>query len=441
MQKSRRTFIKKSALAGAAFAIQPFPIFASGSPNEKVVLAVMGVRSRGLDLAKTFAQRANAEIAVVCDVDKRYLDKCVEEVAKLQKRKPKDEKDIRKVLENKDIDAVVIAAPDHWHAPAAIMAVKAGKHVYLEKPCSHNPAEGEMLIEAEKKYKRIIQMGNQRRSWPNVVEAVNDLRSGIIGKVYYAKGWYANNRKSIGFGKEAPVPDYLDFDLWQGPAPRTPYRDNIHPYEWHWFWRWGTGEALNNGTHEIDVMRWGMGVDFPSRVVAAGGRYHFNDDWEFPDTMVANFDFEDGRTITWESRSCNPYILHGDGRGVIFHGEKGTLLQTQHDYVVYDMDNKVIKEVKHQSETAIDGTNTVSPFAAMEYAHADNFLDGIRLGKPVSSPIAEGHKSVLMCQLSNIAWRTGRALNIDQRNGHIIGDREAMSYWGRDYEPGWEPVV
>jgi predicted dehydrogenase len=439
MNPSRRQFIKKSALVGAGLGLAPVPFFSKGSPNDKIVVAVMGVRSRGGVLARNFAQQPNTEVAMICDVGQRYLDKCIQEVSEVQDNKPQGEKDVRKVLENQDIDALAIAAPDHWHAPAAMMGVAAGKHVYLEKPCSHNPREGEMLIEAEKKYGRLIHMGNQRRSWPNVVQCMEALHGGMIGKVYMCKAWYANGRQPIGFGKEVPVPDYLDYELWQGPAPRTPYRDNIHPYNWHWFWRWGTGEALNNGTHEIDVARWGMGQDFPSRVVASGGRYHYKDDWEFPDTMVLTFEFEDGGLITWESRSCNPYRIEDDGRGNIFHGTEGTCVVKGNGYKVYDLENKLVKEVS--GDTLVDSTNTASPAANLDGLHIANFLTSIREGTPNSSPIKEGHKSVLMCQLGNIAWRTGRVLNIDQRNGHIIGDPEAMKLWNREYADGWEPAV
>ncbi len=443
MAKTRRDFIKTAALAGATVAIRPVPVFTNGLPSRRVNVAVMGVRSRGLVLAENFAQQSETEVSYVCDVQRDYQQHCIAAIAKLQKRPPKGEKDIRKILEDKDVDAIVIAAPDHWHAPAAIMGVKAGKHVFLEKPCSHNPHEGELLVEAERKYKHLIQMGNQRRSWPNVVRAMEALRGGIIGRVNFAKCWYANNRGPIGFGKQVPVPEGLDWELWQGPAPRTPYRDNIHPYNWHWFWHWGTGEALNNGTHEIDVARWGMGVDYPATVSASGGRYHFRDDWEFPDTLVINFDFEDGRTITWEGRSCNAHPIEGDGRGNIFYGEKGTMVVTDNGYKVYnnEIPVKLVEEVGHNSSASGGSTNTASPAADLDGIHIKNFLDAIRTGNPVSSPIAEGHKSVLMCQLGNIAWKTGRTLHIDQRNGHIIGDRDAMRLWRREYEPGWEPAV
>ncbi len=429
---------------GTGTTLAATPIFKYGSPLRKITVAIMGIRSRGNALAKVFAAQPDCEIAYLCEVDERYFEQTLKDIAPFQERKPKLEKDIRKVLEDKDLDAIVIAAPDHWHAPAAIMACQAGKHVYVEKPCSHNPREGELLVEAAQKYNRIVQMGNQRRSWSNVIACMRDLHSGIIGNVYFAKGWYANTRQPIGFGKQTAVPTHLDFDLWQGPAPRKPYRDNIHPYNWHWFWHWGTGEALNNGTHFLDLMRWGLQVDYPSKVVSIGGRYHYNDDWQTPDTQTISVSFENGKAFTWESRSSNGFHLHGYSAGVVFHGEGGSvLLGSGNAYTVFDNSRNpaVIKEVKQEDTEQPDQQNTVGPGSWFDAPHALNFLQGIREGEKQRSAIEGGHKSVLLCQLGNIAYRTGRTLNIDQRNGRIIGDPEAMKLWSREYEPGWEIII
>lgn len=442
---NRRKFIQQSSQATAAVVTAPqgFNLFKNHlSPAKQIRVAVMGVNSRGEALATNLAQMPDTEVAYICDVDRLVLERVSQKIAGIQKTTPKGEKDIRKVLEDKDLDAIVIAAPDHWHAPASILGMQAGKHVYVEKPCSHNPREGELLIQAVNKYKRVFQMGNQRRSWTNINRLMAELKSGVIGHVYMAKGWYANNRASIGYGKHAAVPAHLDYDLWQGPAPRRPYQDNLIHYNWHWFRHWGTGEALNNGTHEIDVMRWGLGVGLPTRVVANGGRYHYHDDWEFPDTAVINFEFDDKKLITWEQRSCNNLPIEQDGRGVIFYGTAGSVIVGGGDsYKVLDEKSKVIKEVKPAQAQAGSSTNTASPDANLDGIHLHNFLNSIRTGALNNSRVEEAHQSVLCCQLGNIAWFTGRILNINPLDGHIIGDKEAMQYWSRDYEPGWEPVV
>ncbi|HYS60148.1 MAG TPA: Gfo/Idh/MocA family oxidoreductase, partial [Gemmatimonadales bacterium] len=256
----RRKFLKTASAAGFGLAAARSPLFGlARSPNDKVVVAVMGLNGRGTVLARGFARTAQAEVASVCDVDAVVLAKGVSAVAQVQGKSPKGLGDFRKALEDKDVDALVIAAPDHWHTPAALLAMQAGKHVYVEKPCGHNPREGELLVEAQRKHRRVVQMGTQQRSAPRSIEIMQAIKAGAIGQPYLARAWYANTRGTIGRGKTAPVPSNLDYELWQGPAPRTPYHDNIIHYNWHWFRRWGTGEILNNGTHEIDVARWALG--------------------------------------------------------------------------------------------------------------------------------------------------------------------------------------
>ncbi len=438
---NRREFIKTASLASAAALLAPsitaMPFF-KGSPNEKVVMGAMGTNSRGFYLARMFAQLPNVEVGYICDVDSMVLEKTIAEIEKVSGKRPKGFTDIRKMLEVKEIDGLLIATPDHWHAPAALMGVQAGKHVYLEKPCSHNPAEGEILVSASQKYGKLIQMGSQRRSFPKVMQAMQELKDGIIGRVYFAKGWYANARKPIGVGKVVPVPAHLDFDLWQGPAPRRDYKDNLVHYNWHWFWNWGTGEALNNGTHELDVMRWGLGVDYPTKVISAGGRFAYNDDWETPDTQTATFNFANNTAISWEARSCNGYPVEGAGRGVIFYGEKGTMLiPGGDDYKVFGMDNKLIKEVKTELQEA-QTTNTMGMGELLDSLHLKNFTESVRGTTKLNCPISEGHKSTLLPQLANIAFRTGRTLNCDATNGHILSDKKAMKLWKRAYEKGWE---
>ena len=443
MQQKRRDFIKtiSAGTAGLAISNLAFPAntFANiMGANNKLNIAIMGVHGRGNYLAQKFAEAKNTEITYICDVDSKVLEKTVKLINRKTGKKPKAEKDIRKVLEDKTVDVVVIAAPDHWHAPAAIMALQAGKHVYVEKPCCQNPHEGELLVAAQKKYGKVVQMGNQQRSAYESIEAIKLIHEGIIGDTYYGKAWYAANRGSIGHGKPIAVPKSLDWDLWQGPAPRKEYKDNFVHYNWHWFRNWGTGELLNNGLHEIDVCRWALDVEYPERIASQGGRYHFKDDWEFYDTQVASFDFKEGKTITWEGRSCNQYPFYGRGRGSSIHGTKGTVILDRNGYEIYNKDNKLIKEAK--TGTANATMNTVGG-GDLDGLHITNFLNAIRNGEKQHSPIDQGAISTKICLTGNIAQTVNRTLNIDTSTGKIINDEEAMKMWGREYEKGWEPKI
>jgi predicted dehydrogenase len=435
----RRNFIRDTTLTAAGITLLNFPVFGKGRPSNKVVLAVMGVNGRGTYLAESFAKLENVEIAYICDVEDKAIQKCLDAL-KGQKRQPQVIKDIRQLVAKNDFDALLIAAPDHWHAPASILAAAHGKHVYVEKPCGHNPYEGELIADAMHKTGRLIQMGNQRRSFPTLIEAVASVKQGLIGDVYFGKAWYTNNRISIGKGKKVPPPATLDFDLWQGPAPRRSYQDNLVHYNWHWFWHWGTGEACNNGTHEIDCCRWFLGVDYPTKVTSAGGRYAFKDDWETPDTQVAAFEFGNKATIGWESRSCNNHPVEGAGRGFIIYGTGGTLVNGGGgDYKVFDPKNKLMKEVN--SEVAADPNNTVSASGNLDFYHFNNFIAAVRGEAKLTSPVDEGHKSILLCHLANIAQRTESTLHCDPKNGHILNNTEAMKLWRRTYEKGWEPKL
>ena len=447
MSSSRRKFIQKTSAASMAVAFGGIlPGFSANQykrilgSNEKINAAVMGVNSRGFSVGSNFASQKECEMMYVCDVDVRAMDKCVSAIEKIQGKKPTAQGDFRKALEDKNLDLLIVTAPDHWHAPAGMLAVAAGKHVYLEKPCSHNPNEGEMLVKAAAKHNKLLQMGNQRRSWPNVMAAIGELKAGAIGRPYYAKTWYTNNRESIGIGKTADVPSWLNYDLWQGPAPRKAYKDNLIHYNWHWFWHWGTGEALNNGTHMVDLARWGLGVEYPTRVTSAGGRYRFQDDWETPDTQVIDLEFANNTLISWEGRSCNGKNAEGSSVGVIFYGETGSLLiESGNAYKIFDLKSKLVKEVKNDiTANALDRTG---PGMELDALHIQNFFDAIRKGAKLNSDILSGHQSTLLVQLGNIAQRTGRALKVDPTNGHILNDKEAMKLWSREYEKGWEPKI
>ena len=424
---SRRKFLKSSTLAGAtALLASKRAVRAAESPAETVTLGVIGVNGRGSGLASGFAGVGGARIAYVCDVDERVIDKTANAIAGLQSHAPKRVTDLRRIFDDKSVDAVVIATPDHWHGPATIMACAAGKHVYVEKPACHNPREGELMVAAARKHSRVVQLGTQRRSMPGVVEAVERVKAGEIGRVLFSRGWYNANRLPIGHGKPATVPAGLDYALWQGPAPEREYRDNLVHYNWHWFWHWGTGELGNNGIHSLDICRWGLGVDYPRRVTAGGGKYFFTDDQETPDTQVVTYDFGD-RTIVWEGRNWHHSGFDNATFGITFDGDRGSIIIHSAGYRVLDPAGK---EIASQSK----GFEGHDP-------HLRNFLAAIRSGERLHAEIEEGHKGTLLCHLGNIAYRTGRTLNLDPANGHIKDDPAAAALWSREYRPGWEPKV
>ena len=435
---NRRTFIKQSAIAASAMAFPAASYSRIMGANERVNAAIIGLNGRGQAHIIATENLQHFNIAALCDVDSRVFEKAQNLLTKRGAGKAKTYADYRKILESKDVDVVTIATPDHWHAPMAIMAMQAGKHVYLEKPCCHNPQEGEWLMEAQRKTGLVLQIGNQQRSAPTSIEAKQDILEGLIGEVYYGKCWYTNSRGPIGVGKKVPVPSELDWDLWQGPAPRKEYKDNRVHYNWHWFWNWGTGEINNNGLHEMDICRWMLGADFPTKVISSGGRFHFKDDWEFYDTQVASFEFADGKMVTWEGRSCNGFEQYERGRGSTIHGTEGTIMLDRNAYMAYDKGGKLLKQVNERSYSAT--TNTLG-VGGLDILHFENFVDGIRNGQQLHSSVGEAHKSTLMCHLGNIAQKFGRTLDLDPSNGKILNDQEAMSMWEREYEPGWTPKV
>lgn len=408
------------------------------APGDRIGVAVLGTNSRGSALAQGFARFDGTEVRYICDPDDRAIQKGVQAVRDAgQSRDASGVRDFRTILEDNSVDALVIATPIHWHAPATLLALQAGKHVYVEKPCSYNNHEGELLMAAADKYNRVAMMGNQRRSWAMVREAMDLLADGIIGRAYFARCWYAQSRGSIGFGKEAPVPSWLDYDLWQGPAPRVPYRDNLIHYNWHWFWHWGAGELLNNGTHFVDLARWGLGVDYAERVASFGGRYHWRDDQQTPDTQAVTWYFAEGKTITWEARSCNRRGLEGSSTGVSFHGTGGTMVVDGNGYTVYDDANREVR-ASAASDGEIDFTG---PGFDLDVDHISHFDDCVRDGKRPVTDLRDANISVHLCHLGNIAHRVQRTLRCSQFNGRIIGDEQASRYWHRSYEPGWAPGV
>ena len=437
---TRREFIDTIAVGAAGLAVSSSAksygqIMGS---NDRLNFAVIGLNGRAYaHLSSLKANKDAARISHVCDVDSNILAKFAQSTQKEMGYEPATDKDFRKILALKEVDAITIATPDHWHTPMAIAGLQAGKHVYVEKPCSHNPGEGALLVRAQQKYGKLVQMGTQQRSSPHTIEIVEKIHNGLVGRAYFAKCWYNNTRKSIGIGKEVPVPPQLDWDLWQGPAPRQPYKDNVQPYNWHWFKIYGTGETLNNGTHEVDVCRWALGVDLPNRVASTGGRYAFKDDWQFYDTLVTSFEYDD-KMISWEGTCCNGMRYYNRGRGSIIEGTEGTVLIDRDGYEIYDLNGKKTSEFKVGSQTS---TADLTGRDSMTDLHFANFIAGIRKGEKLNAPVSVGNVAVTMLQLSNFAWELNRELKLDPKDGKVRNDPQAMAMWDREYEKGWAPHI
>lgn len=431
----RRTMIKGAgATLGLGISARSYAQIRGA--NDRLRVAVVGVNGRGQAHMSAFTKLPNVAVTHLVDVDSQILAKRAGEFTAKGNPAPETVHDYRRMLESKSIDVVTVATPDHWHAKLAIDAMDAGKHVYLEKPIGMVPAEGEALIAVQARTKRNLQVGNQQRSSQETRQLADLIRAGELGEVYEAQTWYANNRVSIGRGQEIAPPAHLDWDLWQGPRPRGPYRSNLVPYNWHWFWKYGTGETCNNAMHELDVARWLMGLTYPKTVSARGARrFYRGDDWEMYDTLALDLVYADGRTIRWDGNSCNGIERYGRGRGVLFLGTRGSAIVDRNGFELFDLAGKPIRKVVAAASS--ETTGTVGE-GALDVYHAGNLVDVIRgRAKALASPIREGHISTTLCHLGNIAYRTGAVLTLDEASGRPSSP-EGMKLWSADYEPGWE---
>jgi len=423
---SRRAMLAAVTLAaagGRARAAEEAAAAVKAPPSERVRIAVMGVNGRGGALAKGFAAHPQGEVVTLCDVDSRVAGPLADALGKTGRR-PRVEGDIRRVLDDREVDAIVVATPNHWHAPATILACRAGKHVYVEKPCSHTPEEGELAVAAARKAGRVVTMGTQRRSWPGIRTAIDRVHAGAIGEVRLARTWYAARRGPLARATPTAPPAWLDWTLWQGPAPERPFREGIVHYHWHWHWHWGDGELGNNGIHALDLARWALRVDFPTHVTAGGGRLYHDDDQETPDTMGVTFTFPGGRMISWEGLSCVPVGLDGSGFGAWLVGTEGSVILGGGDgWKRLDPRGRVVEQ---------------GPADGGDAAHLADFLTCVTAGGTPHADIAEAHKSTLLCHLGNIAWRTGGGLATRAEDGHILDEGVARAHWGREYRDGWD---
>jgi len=393
----------------------------SAAPSEKIAVAIVGVRGRGNDLAREFARQENAEVLALCDIDDAAFAKPKKDVESISGKAPRTEKDFRRLLDDKSIDAIVVAAPDHWHALLTVLSCQAGKDVYCEKPVSHNVVEGRRMVEAARKYGRVVQAGTQRRSMPHIAEAVSLIKDGSLGKVGMARAWIHQQRKGIGHGQPGPVPDGVDYAMWQGPAPDRPFFPNRFHYNWHWFWNWGTGEVGNNGIHGLDVARWGLGVDAPISVTSGGGKFVFDDDQEVPDTQVATWEFPNA-CLVWEHRMWSTHGSDGSGFGIAFDGDKGTL---------------IIDDKGWRIEQGKEVTSS-KPARGSVADHVANFLDCIKSRARPNADIEIGHLSTRLCHLGNIAHRLGRKLKFDGASEAFLNAPDANQLLTREYSHRFE---
>ncbi len=447
MSSNRRDFIKKVTAGTAGIAVGSSAMGMSArsygriiGANDRINIAIAGLGRRlGAFPSPISNKKNNVELVYLCDVMKSQRENAAKVYSEHIKNTPKLENDIRKVIADPEVDLLINATPDHWHAPGAILAVAAGKHVYVEKPATHNMRENELIVAAQEKYKKHIQMGTQQRSSAHTIEIINEIHNGIIGTPYKAVAFYTNGRGEVPVQKKAPVHEGLDWDLFQGPAPRREYTQETWNYNWHWYgWDYGTAESGNNGTHEFDVARWALQVDYPTRVdVEAAKRQFVDDGWDMYDDMEVTFRFAGDKVIEWDGKSRNGYPTYGSDRGTIIYGSEGSVYINRQKYILYDRKGKVVKDtgkLTNEAGTALGGGGD------MTTAHVVNLFDAIRGKAELTAPISNGIITMAMVHYSNIAYRIGKGFDIDDASGRMF-DRDAMKLWGREYEPGWEPVI
>ncbi len=424
---NRRDFLQAGGAGIAGAALLGRVATASQKSGKALNLALIGCGGQGTNLLRRFLTLPDVTITHVCDPDDSHAQRAAKLVASASGKAPKVEKDLRKVLDDKSVDAVIVATPDHWHAPAAILACQAGKHVYVEKPCSHNFREGKILVEAASKHQRIVQHGTQSRSMPMIVRAIQALREGIVGDVLVAKAVNVQKRANIGRAKPSEPPAGFDYDLWVGPAPMVPFQSNRHHYTWHWWYDFGTGDMGNDGVHELDIARWGLGVEgHPSKISAMGGKLYFDDDQQFPDTQMVGFDYPGPigkrKQLVFEMRIWSPYQPDEVENGNLFYGTDGWMLLTKRGSVkVFDAKGK---------------PKPYNPELPKHLDHQEEFLAAIRENRAPSADIALGFPSAALCHLGNLATRLGRTIDFDPKSETIPNDREANALLGRTYREG-----
>ncbi len=415
---TRRDFVKSSIVGGLTLAA---PFSRVRGANDDLRVAVAGIRGRGGGLMEEFHDVAGVRVVAFCDVDEKVLD------SRVKWFKEREEKvdayiDYRKMLEDKSINIVAVATPDHWHVPLAAWSVVAGNDVYVEKPLSHTISEGRLLVNLARKHNRIVQHGTQARSSRGIKDAIEYMKSGELGKIRMAKAINSQRRGEIGREPDSPTPPHVHYDLWLGPAPKRPFNVNRFHYKWHWWWDYGTGDTGNDGIHQIDIARWGLGVELPKAVTCSGGQLWYDDDHETPDTQIATFEYEDVY-LMYEMRLWTPYPHEGHDNGNIFYGDNGKVSVGRRGWQVTFKDGK---------EGPGGGRGGGS--------HVENFIKAVRSRKisDLNADVEVGHHSAALCHMANIAMRVGRRLKFDDRREKFIDDSGANAYLTKHYRKGYE---
>lgn len=435
---NRRGFLMKSGIA-AAGAIISAPMakkgFAKNSPNETVNIGVAGIRSRGGAHIRSYCKIPNVNVVAICDIDENLFPKSIDEIEKMTGKKPKTYVDFRDMIKDKDIDAVSIATPDHWHALQTIWACQAGKDVYVEKPCSHNVYESRKMVEAARKYNRVVQVGSQARSNPGHKEAMKLIQDGYLGKLYMARALIFKSRSSIGRKKDSPIPNGVNWDIFLGPAPYRPFNENRFHYTWHWYWDTGTAE-IGNQVHQLDIARWGMNQrTHPVKVHSAGGFYAWDSDQETPNLQTATFEYQDGTIMENETRQMFTNNEDGIMVGNLFYGSEGWMHLTGEDSgefaTYFGRKNEPGKSISKKDITD-DSMNLVG---AVGGPHFNNFIQCVRSGKwqDLNADIEVGHISAVLYHLANISYRTGRKLIFNPYSEKFVNDEDANTYLSRVY--------
>jgi len=433
----RRQFLKNSVVSGAAAAVLAGGQVAKAQASERVRVGVVGSGGRALSLNRTFASNPNVEIVAIADIDPRRLPQAVADVTSRQGSKPRTESDFRKLIDDQSIDALVVGTPDHWHAIPTIMACQAGKDVYVEKPDGHNIVEGQRMVAALKKHKRVVQMGSQHRSTERLISALDFIRTGALGRCLVAKAWESTRQGPIGFPADSEPPAGVDYDMWIGPARKLPFNTNRFHGRWRWFYDLGTGDLGNDGVHRLDMAIAALSaaceaqgdapIGLPRRIQTVGGKWYFDDMQEFPDTLQVNYEYEGGgkpKLLTYEMRIWAPYNMENESEGAALYGDRGYMVIGNNGWKAFSAHNKLLKEVQGDS---------------FEGPHVQNFIDCIKSReKPACDLETVGHPASILCHAGNIAARVGRQLILDPETETFENDAEANGLRTREeYRKPW----